>query len=171
MGQQLQNSTGHTIKRFREARTGILEGHEWIAQHFFEWTCRGRVRKFQAMKFLYITNRLSSVGLSSNGSSDVASFRLSQHRTGIVYLLPNNTIQLQIGSTSSNGDAQGILGNAVSPPVPSSISSNHFSAASVGEKAIKLYIYYQANETSLAEISFDTDTGVWSRQPSMIKVP
>lgn len=126
------------------------------------------------MRFLYITNHLSSVGFSSeewDGTSDVASFRLSQHRTGIVYLLPNNTIQLQIGSTSSNGDAQGILGNAVSPPVPSSISSNHFSAASVGEKALKLYIYYQANETSLAEISFDTDTGVWSGQPSMIKVP
>ncbi|MCJ1263818.1 hypothetical protein MMC22_003688 [Lobaria immixta] len=122
---------------------------------------------------VFNADRLFLVGFTSeewNGTSDISSFRLAQHRTGIVYLLPNNTIQLQIGSTSSPGDAQGILGNTVSPLTPSIIPSNHFSAASSGEKALKLYIYYQANETSLAEISFDTDNGVWS-QPLMINVP
>ena len=51
------------------------------------------------------------------------------------------------------------------------IPFDHISATSVGGNSTLIYVYYQANDSSLAEIYYDTVNVFWPSVPTFIAVP
>ena len=52
---------------------------------------------------------------------------------------------------------------------PKAIPYSQFSS-SVDENSTFVYMYYQVNETTIAEITFNLNSGIWSSNPTYIRV-
>ena len=84
----------------------------------------------------------------------------------MVYLADNNIISVEMEGVAvpnfSNGDPA---------QWPTAIPFSHISATSLAENSTVFYVYYQANDTSIAETSFDVDSGFWATRPGYFSLP
>ncbi|MCJ1290002.1 hypothetical protein MMC34_001537 [Xylographa carneopallida] len=120
----------------------------------------------------------SACGNSQNTTKEVNLVVVDELALAIVSLLPNQTI------TSS------IINPYIPPPMMSpyqtvessryyghssswstQIPFDHISATSLSGNATLIYVYYQANDSSLAEIYYDTANAFWPSVPTYIVVP
>ena len=62
----------------------------------------------------------------------------------------------------SNGDAA---------QWPTATPYSHISATSLADNSTVFYVYYQANDTSIAEASFNVDSGFWATRPEYFSLP
>ncbi|MCJ1435908.1 hypothetical protein MMC27_005284 [Xylographa pallens] len=117
-----------------------------------------------------------ATGNSQNATKEVNLVALDGPNLAIVSLLPNQTIMSSIilPYVHSTNLPQTPL-SAYLFERPSSWSTqipfDHISATSVGRNSTLIYVYYQANDSSLAEIYYDTANVFWPSVPTFIVVP
>ena len=51
------------------------------------------------------------------------------------------------------------------------IPFTHMSATSLPNNSTKLYVYYQVNDSAIAEIYYDSGSGFWPAEPEYIFIP
>ncbi|MCJ1395582.1 hypothetical protein MMC18_008468 [Xylographa bjoerkii] len=105
-------------------------------------------------------------------STDVSLIQLPNNNSAIVYLQPNNTNSLIFSTpgyyapTNEAGIDWDKAGSQTSSPFP--LSGQHFCATACSSNSTVVCIYYQTNDTSLAEISYDPVSQQWASEPNFI---
>ena len=99
--------------------------------------------------------------------TDISLILLPLDKTATVYLQPNNVISLQIQSLASNYSTSPVHRSSRTTPLE---TYNRFSTASLAPNSTVLYTYYQASNSSLAEISYDFAADTWASKPAHIDI-
>ncbi|MCJ1385406.1 hypothetical protein MMC17_008529 [Xylographa soralifera] len=105
-------------------------------------------------------------------STDVSLTQLPNNNSAIVYLQPNNTNSLifstpgYYASTNEAGIDYDKAGSQTSSPFL--LSGQHFCATACSLNSTVVCIYYQTNDTTIAEISYDPVRQQWVSEPKFI---
>lgn len=109
---------------------------------------------------------MKSYGASSIGT-DISSVSIANNKTALVYLQQNNTVGMtfidtypDIKSSFPNYDASW----------PTILPSRRLSGTSFDLNSTVIYVYYQANDTSIAEISYDIINRTWVPNPTYVSI-
>ena len=111
---------------------------------------------------VFTTSQSSSNLASPHNSSDFSIFQLPDHPfVGVAYLSSMGQINLARFIYDFEPHFISVRSEPISYP--------HFSL-SAQDLSTPLYTYYQVNATTIAEVTFDLNSGFWSSRPTYIRV-
>ncbi|MCJ1397644.1 hypothetical protein MMC11_000840 [Xylographa trunciseda] len=101
---------------------------------------------------------------SLNIGSDFIPLFVNDHFL-LVYLQLDSNIAVSTAYGSSSNDP--LFSTSTHSSV--AVTFSHIAAATIANSTA-MYIYYQANDTAIAEIVYDTDAATWSTHPNFINI-
>lgn len=109
---------------------------------------------------------MQSYGASSVGT-DISAVTIADNKTALIYLQPNNTIGITFIDRFPN--IQSSIPN-YDTSWPTVLPYNRLVATSFDSGSTKIYVYFQANGTSMSEISFDTVARAWASDAKYVSI-